>query len=203
MKKNVLRVVPIALLVFMASCSQRLVDFTIISSKNVPITDRGTEFKKAPSRVKGVDTKWSILFIPGIPNMKEAIDRAIEKHPGAVALTDGVIYNKGWHCLLFGQNKYIVEGTPLYPDFNYSDGSPKIPEQSVATPSVPSDQHPQQVAAPNVTDVMRVTHIVDKGETLVQIANAYRVSVADIMKWNSLASNAVTAGMKIIVFINQ
>ena len=87
-----------------------------------------------------------------------------------------------------------------YPDFNHSDGSPKIPEQSVAAPS---DQHPQQVAAPNVTDVMRVTHIVDKGETLVQIANAYRVSVADIMKWNSLASNAVTAGMKIIVFINQ
>ena len=122
------------------------------------------------------------------------------KHVGAVALTDGVIYNKGWHCLLFGQNKYIVEGTPLYPDFNHSDGSPKIPEQSVAAPS---DQHPQQVAAPNVTDVMRVTHIVDKGETLVQIANAYRVSVADIMKWNSLASNAVTAGMKIIVFINQ
>lgn len=94
--------------IFLASCSQRLVDFTVISSKNIPITELGVEFKKAEKRVKGVDSKWSILFISGIPNMKEAIDRAIEKYPGAVALADGVIYSKIWNCILLGQNQYVV-----------------------------------------------------------------------------------------------
>ena len=114
MKKNILWLLAVVLL--MSSCTQRLIDFTIISSKNVPITDKGTEFQKATSRVKGVDSKWSVLFVPGIPNMKEAIDRAIEQYPGAVALTDGVVYQKSWTCFLVGQNKYIVEGTPLYPE---------------------------------------------------------------------------------------
>ncbi|MDY4873391.1 MAG: hypothetical protein SO133_00765 [Alloprevotella sp.] len=120
MKKNNLWLLAVVLL--MSSCTQRLIDFTIISSKNVPITDKGTEFQKATSRVKGVDSKWSVLFVPGIPNMKEAIDRAIEQYPGAVALTDGVVYQKSWTCFLLGQNKYIVEGTPLYPDTN--NGNP-------------------------------------------------------------------------------
>ena len=114
MKKNILWLLAVVLL--MSSCTQRLIDFTIISSKNVPITDKGTEFQKATSRVKGVDSKWSVLFVPGVPNMKEAIDRAIEQYPGAVALTDGVVYQKSWTCFLVGQNKYIVEGTPLYPE---------------------------------------------------------------------------------------
>ncbi len=44
----------------LSGCSRRLVDFTVISSKNVPITEKGTEFKKATTRVKGVDSKLSI-----------------------------------------------------------------------------------------------------------------------------------------------
>lgn len=50
----------------------------LFSTKNIPITEAGTEFKKATQRVQGVDKKWQILIIPAIPNMKEAIDKAIE-----------------------------------------------------------------------------------------------------------------------------
>jgi hypothetical protein len=45
--------------------------------------------------------------------MKEAVDRAIEQVPGAVALVDGVIKTEGYWFILFGQNSIIVEGLPL------------------------------------------------------------------------------------------
>lgn len=138
MKKNILWLLAVVLL--MSSCTQRLIDFTIISSKNVPITDKGTEFQKATSRVKGVDSKWSVLFVPGVPNMKEAIDRAIEQYPGAVALTDGVVYQKSWTCFLVGQNKYIVEGTPLYPEQHDANHVQK--GQEVTNKYTPAPQQP-------------------------------------------------------------
>lgn len=188
MKKNSLWLIAIAML--FSSCSQRLVDFTVISSKNVPITENGTDFKKADTRVKGTDSKWTILMVPGIPNMKEAIDRAIEQYPGAVALTDGVIYSKNWTCLLFGQNKYVVEGTPLYPNNGVEPSKTPLVTTGVNNNS-------------NVSNVMRFTHVVNKNETLLQIATAYKVTVADIMKWNSLTSSVVTEGTSLIIFVNK
>ncbi|MFZ2603484.1 MAG: hypothetical protein WAX79_05750, partial [Candidatus Omnitrophota bacterium] len=49
----------------------------------------------------------------GVPNIKTAIDKAIESVPGAVALLDGVVSQKSFYILLFGGYGYIVEGTPL------------------------------------------------------------------------------------------
>jgi membrane-bound lytic murein transglycosylase D len=42
-------------------------------------------------------------------------------------------------------------------------------------------------------------HIVKKGETLAKIADKYDVSVGDLKKWNSLKSNKIEAGQKLIV----
>jgi len=100
--------------IFAAGCSQRLVDFTVVSTKNVDWS-RAQSFTRAKSRAEGKDTAHIIIFIPtGIPNMKEAIDRAIESVPGAVALVDGVLYNKTFYIpLIYGQNSYVIEGTPL------------------------------------------------------------------------------------------
>ncbi|MDD5493538.1 MAG: hypothetical protein PHG36_02530 [Dehalococcoidia bacterium] len=75
----------------LAGCSQRLVDFTVISSKNINLS-RDADFKRFSTRIKGEDRKRIIIFIPtGIPNAKEAMDNAIESVPGAVGLVDGVI----------------------------------------------------------------------------------------------------------------
>jgi len=103
-----------ALAIFLAGCTVRLADFTIISTKNIDLA-RGADFKRGQARIEGVDSVSIIIFVPtGTPNIKEAIDRAIESVPGAVALLDGVIYAKSWCIpLLYGQNKYVVEGTPL------------------------------------------------------------------------------------------
>ena len=105
----------IGLLCFSAiGCVTRLVDFTIISTKNIDLA-RGADFKRGPSRVQGEDKVSIIIFIPtGTPNIKTAIDKAIQSVPGAVALLDGVVSAKGWWIpYIYGESSYVVEGTPL------------------------------------------------------------------------------------------
>jgi hypothetical protein len=109
---RVLLVAGLVFLVLFTGCSQRVIDFTIISSKNVDLS-KAANFKRGTARVEGIDSKPIIFFIPmGTPNTKEAVDRAIESVPGAVALTDGVITYK-YFVFIFGKMSYVVEGTPL------------------------------------------------------------------------------------------
>jgi hypothetical protein len=97
-----------------AGCTIRLTDFTMISTKNIELA-RAATFKRAANRTRGKDTTYIIVAVPtGQPNMKEAIDRAIESVPGAIALVDGVIYSTSWYIpMIYGENSYVVEGTPL------------------------------------------------------------------------------------------
>ena len=108
------RIVCIAAMLFLTGCTQRLTDFTMISSKNIDWS-HGAEFTRLPQRVRGEDMYPMIIFIPlGVPNPKEAVDKAIESVPGCVGLLDGVLYNKVWIIpFIYGQSSWIVEGTPL------------------------------------------------------------------------------------------
>ncbi len=101
-------------ILFVTSCTYRMIDFTVISSKNVDLS-RIHQFTKGSQRVAGEDTVYIILFVPtGTANAKEAVDKAIEKVPGAVALVDGVVYHNWWYIVyFFGMEQYVVEGTPL------------------------------------------------------------------------------------------
>ena len=54
---------------------------------------------------------------------------------------------------------------------------------------------------PNSNDVVRMTHIVKSGETLQSIANAYQVTVKDIVQWNQLTSIDVAEGTPLIIFM--
>ena len=115
MSKRIMFLMLVVLLsVSVMGCATRLVDFTIISTKNIDLA-RGADFKRDKSRVRGQDCVSIIIFIPiGIPNIKTAIDRAIESVPGAVALLDGVISYKYWLIpCIYGQSSYVVDGTPL------------------------------------------------------------------------------------------
>lgn len=104
----------VIMLAGLAGCTTRLVDFTMISTKNVDWSKAAT-FQRAKTRVEGVDMVKIIIFIPtGVPNMKEAIDRAIEGVPGGVALVDGVLSQKAWIIpLIYGESGFVIEGTPL------------------------------------------------------------------------------------------
>ena len=98
----------------LTSCTTRLTDFTIISTKNIDLSE-AANFQRGNSRVEGIDKKYMIIIIPtGQPNMKEAIDRAIESVPGAIALVDGVLSITSWYIpCLYGETYYAVEGTAL------------------------------------------------------------------------------------------
>jgi len=183
MKKILLVMCSLALLLGTSSCSHRLTDFTVISTKNVPLGLKAASLQKANQRVKGVDKVHQVLFIPlGMPNMKEAIDKAIEKHPGAVGLVDGVIKTKYWTALLYGQNSYIVEGTPIY-------------EADAEKMGISTSTNTQS------GETMLFFHEVKEGETLPMIAASYNVSVGDIIRWNQLSSNTVTKGTKLKILM--
>ena len=117
MKTNLIKiklsVVAIALL-SLTGCTNRYLDFTLISTKNVDFSKAST-FTKGKVRVIGEDMAHVIICIPNKQiHPKEAIDKAIESIPGCVALMDGVIStNFWWIPYIYGQNKVIVEGTPL------------------------------------------------------------------------------------------
>jgi uncharacterized lipoprotein YajG len=107
-------IIPFCASIMLSACSTRVVDFTLISSKNIDLS-HGADFKRSSTRVKGEDKRQIFFIIPtGVPNAKEAMDKAIESVPGAVALLDGVINKKAWSIpFIYGEVSYEVEGTPL------------------------------------------------------------------------------------------
>ena len=70
-------------------CTQRLVDFTAISTKNVKMAS-----SEVGSRVEGADCVPVVFFPLGQPNMKEAIDRAIEKYHNRSGFNYGFDFKK-------------------------------------------------------------------------------------------------------------
>jgi len=115
MKKNIYHLIAFFIIaITLSGCTQRLFDFTFVSTKNVEIS-RAATFIKGNGRITGKHVVHIIIFIPtGQLDVKEAIDNAIERVPGCVALVDGVVYTKfWWFPYIYGQNVAIVEGTPL------------------------------------------------------------------------------------------
>ncbi len=113
MRKLLFAALVIAALLF-TGCATRLVDFTVISTKNFEYA-KGQTFRRGAERITGEDAAYMIFIIPtGTPNIKEAIDKALESVNGAVALVDGVLYSKNIGIPgIFFKTSYLVEGTPL------------------------------------------------------------------------------------------
>ncbi len=133
----------------LCGCTTRLIDFTVISSKNIEWS-RANEYRRGTSRVSGEDTKQVIIIIPtGVPNAKQALDRAIESIPGAVALVDGVLTHKfSYLPYIYGQRSYIVEGTPL------------IDEKHAST----SLSEPYYIVEINIDGFVKKTRVVSSAE---------------------------------------
>lgn len=93
----------------LSGCSARVADMTVASTKNYNLNSN--KFVKG-ARVIGEDSAPVFIFPLGVPNVKTAMDRAIEKNRCAVALSDVVVtqYN---HSFLFGKFGYTIEGTQV------------------------------------------------------------------------------------------
>lgn len=113
--KNALTLIIMSLLI--SGCAHRIGDFTVASTKNMDIKDSLHKVDYT-TRLVGKDTKHVIFFFPtGIPNMKEAMDNAIEKTPNAVGLSNVTVKLGNWYIpLLYGQHYYEIEGNPIFED---------------------------------------------------------------------------------------
>ena len=101
----------IMLMILSSGCSRRMMDYTIISSKNMQL--QIPEEAMGP-RVEGKDEVWVVIIPFGVPNIKEAVDRAIESAgPGYDALMDGVLYETTYYYVLAAKIGYRIEGTPI------------------------------------------------------------------------------------------
>ncbi len=91
----------------LVGCSQRIGDFTLMSTKNVDI---GGKYKKIDGRFKGEDSKGVFLGIPlGVPNLKTAVDNCIEAGKGDL-ITNAVLDGSYWSVIIWGQQTYTVTG---------------------------------------------------------------------------------------------
>ena len=101
--------------ILMTSCVSRLGAFTVISTKNIDWS-RAAEYQRNNKRVDGEDVFHIIIFIPTKMNItiEDAVDQALEKVPGAVALVDAVLRSKFFYIpYIYGQSAYIIEGSVL------------------------------------------------------------------------------------------
>jgi hypothetical protein len=112
-KKGFLRLTAVALLAMLSACSVRVADLTLVSTKNIDLTDVKLDANKG-SRYKGEDCKFMLLsVIPfGLPNIETAIDRALEAGHGNIMIDQVTEISSYW--IVVGSVKCITaEGTVL------------------------------------------------------------------------------------------
>jgi hypothetical protein len=116
-KKKIVPGMPLALLALvflLAGCVTRLGDFTLLASRNVEYSRMG-EFKISQDRVTGKD---GLMFILGIKvkrqiDLEQALENAIDKIPGCVALADVTLSLRELNFLLWQTHTYVVTGNAI------------------------------------------------------------------------------------------
>ena len=102
MKKSNLLLLSLALLLTLASCSQRLIDFTVISSKNTSFSFDKTQGIRVTGASNG--------FLGMGTSIKDAMDKALQSAgPDYDLLVDGVVRVNDY----FFVSGFTVEGTAI------------------------------------------------------------------------------------------
>lgn len=100
----------------LASCSQRIGDFNMISTRNIDLNRSAGYYVDTNNRVQGVDKGKIIILAPTRKvHVKEAVDDAIRQGGlNCVGLSDVVIDSNSWYIpYVYGENKIIVKGYPI------------------------------------------------------------------------------------------
>ncbi|MGP1458557.1 MAG: hypothetical protein ACTTKL_04535 [Treponema sp.] len=99
--------------VALTGCTHRLGAFTVISTRNIDWSRAG-EYRRDNARLTGEDLAHIILVFPTkIITIEDAVDKALDKVPGAVALVDAVLRDKQVIGVVYQRHSYIVEGSVL------------------------------------------------------------------------------------------
>ena len=88
--------------VVLTGCTQRLGAFTVISTRNIEWS-RAAEYQRDNRRVMGEDLAHIIVVVPTKFNVtiEDAVDKALDKVPGAVALVDAVLRYKQVYAVVY------------------------------------------------------------------------------------------------------
>ena len=95
---GILLVVLLIVLFGGSGCSTRVADLTLVSTKNIDLSNATLDLKKG-KRTTGEDCVFVFLFPFGMPNLKNAIDDALEKGHGNI-MVDQVSYYKNKSFLI-------------------------------------------------------------------------------------------------------
>lgn len=114
--KHTLSIIAVAAMLSLTSCSTRVFDCTIYSTKNIDLNRAQGFHIDKNTIVEGEDKGHIICFIPTrTPNIKEAAERAMTK-AGAqcVALSDVKADSRNWWIpYIYGQTSVKVQGHPV------------------------------------------------------------------------------------------
>lgn len=91
--------------------------------------------------------------------------------------------------------KYVVE----IPDKSVFDDQNELkPEYKIVSPEV------QQIEQKAIElDYVEVKHVVEKGQTIKEIAKMFEVRVVDLVIWNELESTELTKGQELLVHVKK
>lgn len=131
--------IALAMTAAMSGCTTRVADLTVASSKNVNMNSG--QFSEG-RRVSGSDSIPVIIIPLGQPNIKEAIDRAIEKDQCAVGLSN-VVIDQEFFAFLFGMVQFTAEGNLII-----DNGKPGCGGYAQSR-SAPAQASAQQTYAPS------------------------------------------------------
>lgn len=98
------------------SCANRLLDVTVLSTKNIDLNNLSGYTSNTNQRVTGSSTTPIISVAPlGYPSAKEAADRAVERNGSqCVGLANATFTAKYWWIpFIYGQITLEVEGDPI------------------------------------------------------------------------------------------
>jgi hypothetical protein len=106
--------VVLAFMFLFTSCATRLGDFTLLATRNIEYSRMG-EFNIGVDRVSGKDGLFFILGIKFKPSidLEVAIENAIDKIPGCIALADVTLTVRNMNFLLWQTHTYIVTGNAI------------------------------------------------------------------------------------------
>ncbi len=109
----------LASLLMLPSCSaRRLMDMTVVSTKNIDLNNPQGYVTSTNGRVKGKTTRHFVCLIPLgwlKLNYEDAVDDAIQKNgSNCVGLSNAVFQAESWSALFYGQDSIVVEGDPIY-----------------------------------------------------------------------------------------
>ena len=94
----------------MMGCTQRLGDLSVVSTRNVTLDRVDLDQLPQVRGITGEDSRWVALCIPlGRPNLKDAVDDALNKGGGDV-MVDVVMHRRNWWFLI-GEDAIQVKGT--------------------------------------------------------------------------------------------